>query len=113
MPPCLPVVKMGFGPLTGTEPLNAAPPPWVVPPTGDPPAAPVPPGRRAAVHRRPHRRGHLGRVGYRRTLAGPDLLPAGHPLGVPRPGPEPRPLVPGRRRPPGRPPRRPRAAAVL
>ena len=80
---------------------------------GDPPAAAVPPGRRPAVHRRPHRRRPRGRAGRRRRVAGPDLLPARHPVGVPRPGAQPRPLLPGRRRPPDRPPGGPRAAAVL
>ena len=76
-----------------------------VPRAGELPAAAVPPGRRPAVHRRPHRGRHRPGAGRRRRLAGPDLLPAGHPVGLPGPGPQRRPLLPGRRRPPDRPPR--------
>src|SRR5262245_3320913 len=94
-------------------PSDAAPPPPIVPRPGRLPAPPVPAGRRPAVHRRPHRRRHRGRAGRRRRLAGPDLLPAGHPVGLPRAGPQRRPPRPRRRRPPERPPRRPGARAVL
>ena len=44
-------------------------------------------------------------------LEGPDLHPAGDPLGLPRPGPQRRPVLPRRRRPPDRPPRRAGAAS--
>ena len=46
------------------------------------------------------------------ALEGPDLHPAGDPLGLPRPGAQRRPVLPRRRRPPDRPPRRAGAAAV-
>ena len=42
----------------------------------------------------------------------PDLHPAGDPLGLPRPGPQRRPVLPRRGRPPDRPPRLAGAAAV-
>src|SRR5262245_24146575 len=78
---------------------DAAFSPEVVPPTGALPAAAVPPGRRPAVHRHPHRRRHHPRADHRHRLVGPDLLPTGHPLGVPRSGAQRRPLLPRRRRP--------------
>jgi hypothetical protein len=56
---------------------DAAPSPGIVPPTGERPAAAVPPGRRPAVHERPHRRGPHPRLGRRRRVAGPGVLPAG------------------------------------
>src|SRR4051794_38708241 len=104
---------MGFAPSPARSPPDAPLTPRIVPPAGGPPPAPVPPGRRAAVHRRPHRRRPRGRAGHRRALAGPGVLPARDPLGVPRPGAQPRPLLPGGRRPPDRPPPGAGAAAVL
>jgi hypothetical protein len=69
--------------------------------------------RRLAVHRRADGRHPGGRAGHRRRVAGPGLLPASHPVGVPRAGPQRRPLLSGGRRPPHRPPPGPGAGAVL
>ena len=106
------VCTMQVGP-SGRSPSHAADPPSIVLRAGQPPAAAVPPRRWPVVRRRPHRRHHRGSVGRGRRVAGPHLLPTGHPLGLPRAGAQRGPLVPRRRRPPDRPPSRPRAEAVL
>ena len=89
-------------------------PPPIVPRAGDLPAAAVPPGRRPAVHRRPHRGASspqaLAAVGGWLDRIFSPLVTLWVFLG---PGPQRRPLLPRRRRPPDRPPRRAGAEAVL
>src|SRR6266540_6852745 len=105
---------MGGRPPRHGGPADAPVLPRTVPPPSRVPPPPVPPGRRPAVHRRPVRRpGCPGLGGGRGRLVRPHLLPARHPVGVPRPGPQSPPLLPGGRRPAERPPARAGATGVL
>ena len=82
-------------------------------PSGRYPPPPVPAGGRTPLRRRPVRRRPRG--GPPRGQGGlerPDLHPTGHPLGLPRPGAQRRPVLPRRGRAADRPPRLAGAGAV-
>src|SRR6266550_4402362 len=105
---------MGAGAfLPPLEPDDARPLTRTPPPADRHPPPGVPPGGRTPLRRRPlvgvPRRGSGGNPA---PLEGPHLLTAGDPLGLPRPGAQRRPVLPGRRRPPDRASRRRGAAAV-
>src|SRR4051794_14403704 len=99
--------------FTSPGPSDAPPLQPTPDPSGRCPPPPVPPGGRPPLRRRPHRRlPPRGPPRGQGGLEGPDLHPAGDPLGLPRPSPQRRPVLPRRGRPPDRASRRRRAAAV-
>src|SRR5690606_16471974 len=103
----------GVPSLPTRSPSDAIPRAWTSSPAGRRPPPRVPPGRRVSPRRHPL--GGMLRRGVGRDqapLEGLLLHLAGDPLGLPRTGPQRRPVLPRRRRPPDRAPGRRGAAAV-